>query len=151
MVEINVSIKATSAAEYQETLKTLLGGNETTNQVITTKLITTGDIPTPEQVQEAVSKTVEPEKPTRSRKSSAEKAKTEPEPAPAPVEEETAPEPVPTPQPEASTYTLVEVRAKLQDLAKNNKQAEVKGLLSNFGVAKLTDVPEEKYLSLIHI
>ncbi|MBP2653317.1 MAG: hypothetical protein H6Q73_886 [Firmicutes bacterium] len=96
----------------------------------------------------------EPEKPTRSRSNKAvqsKKAELEPEPT-APVE--IAPEPVEEPQPEqeepkAPTYTLVEVRAKLQELAKSGKQAKVKGLLTNLGFSKLTDVPEEKYGELM--
>ena len=50
---------------------------------------------------------------------------------------------------EAPKVTLEEVRARLADLSKNGKQAEVKDLLKQFGAKKLTDVPAEKYGELL--
>lgn len=47
-------------------------------------------------------------------------------------------------------YTLEEVRAKLADLSRGGKQAEVKELLNKFGAKKLTEVPEEKYPELMN-
>ena len=49
----------------------------------------------------------------------------------------------------APTFTLEQVRAKLADLARSGKQAEVKALLGKFGVKKLTEVPAEKYPELM--
>lgn len=45
--------------------------------------------------------------------------------------------------------TLEEVRAKLAGLSQSGKQAEVKRLIKKFGVAKLTDIPKEKYTELL--
>ncbi|MEN6391055.1 MAG: hypothetical protein ABFD04_11620 [Syntrophomonas sp.] len=50
---------------------------------------------------------------------------------------------------EASTFTLEQVRAKLADLSRGGKQAEVKALLNKLGAKKLTEVPEEKYPELM--
>ena len=47
------------------------------------------------------------------------------------------------------TYSLVEVRAKLADLQKAGKRAEVKELLTGFGVAKLSELPEDQYGELM--
>ena len=49
----------------------------------------------------------------------------------------------------AKTYTLEEVRAKLAELSKGGKQAQVVGLIAQFGAKKLTDVPAEKYGQLM--
>jgi len=46
-------------------------------------------------------------------------------------------------------YTLEQVRAKLADLSRGGKQAEVKALLNKLGAKKLTEVPEEKYPELM--
>lgn len=45
--------------------------------------------------------------------------------------------------------TLEVVRAKLADLSKQGKGAEVKKLLSGYGVSKLTDLPADKYAELM--
>ncbi len=45
--------------------------------------------------------------------------------------------------------TLEEVRSKLTSLSQSGKQAEVKALIKGFGVAKLTDIPKEKYTELL--
>lgn len=63
--------------------------------------------------------------------------------------EETAPE---TPEKEtkpAKEIKLEEVRAKLAAISQSGKQAEVKELIQSFGVAKLTDIPEENYAEVL--
>ena len=45
--------------------------------------------------------------------------------------------------------TLEQVRAKLADLTRNGKRAEVKKLLNEFGANKLSDVPADKYAELM--
>ncbi len=45
--------------------------------------------------------------------------------------------------------TLEQVRAKLADLAKSGKQAEVKKLITKHGGTKLTDIPADKYAELL--
>lgn len=57
-------------------------------------------------------------------------------------------EEVPPAEPE-TTYTLVEVRAKLSELTKNGKKAQVKELLNSFGVEKLVNIKEEDYPELM--
>lgn len=47
------------------------------------------------------------------------------------------------------TYTLEEVRAKLAELNKAGKRAEVKNLLGSFGAVKLSDIPTDKYGELM--
>lgn len=47
--------------------------------------------------------------------------------------------------PSESTVTLEEVRAKLAELNKAGKRSAVKELLSGFGAAKLSEIPEDKY------
>lgn len=59
-----------------------------------------------------------------------------------------APEETETVQ-EETAYTLEEVRAKLAQLQKAGKRAEVKELLGSFGVAKLSELPAEKYAVLM--
>ena len=51
--------------------------------------------------------------------------------------------------PQEKTVSLEDVRAKLGQLTKSGKQAEVKGLIEKFGGAKLSDVPEDKYPELL--
>lgn len=48
-----------------------------------------------------------------------------------------------------SAYTLEEVRAKLAELQKAGKRAEVKTLLGSFGATKLSEVPAERYTALM--
>ena len=48
-----------------------------------------------------------------------------------------------------SNITLETVRAKLAELSQSGKQKEVKALINSFGVAKLTDIPEDKYPEVI--
>lgn len=50
---------------------------------------------------------------------------------------------------EETAYTLEEVRAKLAELQKAGKRAEVKELLGSFGVAKLSEFPPAKYAVLM--
>ena len=87
--------------------------------------------------------------PKRSRKPAATPAAAETAPAeaaePAAASEshsETAPAPVPP-------VTLEEVRAKLAALSQAGKKAEAKALLDQFGVAKLTDLPADKYAEVL--
>jgi pyruvate/2-oxoglutarate dehydrogenase complex dihydrolipoamide acyltransferase (E2) component len=68
------------------------------------------------------------------------------EPAAAPSEPEapaasTASSPAPV--------TLEEVRGVLAKLSQGGKAAEVKGLISKFGAAKLTEIPADKYADLL--
>lgn len=48
-----------------------------------------------------------------------------------------------------TVVTLEEVRAKLAIFTRAGRQAEVKKLLGDFGAAKLTEVPAEKYPELL--
>lgn len=50
---------------------------------------------------------------------------------------------------ELKAIALEEVRSKLTSLAQSGKQSEVKALIKSFGVAKLTDIPKEKYHELL--
>lgn len=45
--------------------------------------------------------------------------------------------------------TMEDVRAKLTALNKAGKRAEVKALLTSFGVEKLSEIPEDKYEDLM--
>ena len=69
------------------------------------------------------------------------KAKKAAAPAPTPVPEVEAP----TPEAAATAYTLVEVRARLAELSSEGKKEAIKKLMSDFGVSKLTEIPEEMY------
>lgn len=53
------------------------------------------------------------------------------------------------PQDEEPKYSLEQVRAKLAELQKAGKRAEVKALLNSFGVAKLSEVAPEQYGELM--
>ena len=46
-------------------------------------------------------------------------------------------------------YTLEQVRAKLADLTRKGKRAEVKKLLEVYGAEKLSEVPADKYAKLM--
>lgn len=70
------------------------------------------------------------------------KAKKPAAPAPAPEVEATAPAP-------AANVTLVQVRARLAELSSEGKKEAIKKLMADFGVSKLTEVPEEKYSELM--
>ena len=54
----------------------------------------------------------------------------------------TEPNPVPT-------YTLEQVRAKLAALSQAGKQAQVKKIITDYDVKKLTDIPAEKYAEIM--
>ena len=54
----------------------------------------------------------------------------------------TEPNPVPT-------YTLEQVRAKLAALSQAGKQAQVKKIITDYNVKKLTDIPAEKYAEIM--
>lgn len=73
---------------------------------------------------------------------------------------ETKSQPAPTPtattaateQPAAASgeaVTLEQVRAKLASLSQAGKAADVKKLIADFGAAKLTDIPADKYGELM--
>jgi glucan-binding YG repeat protein len=68
--------------------------------------------------------------------------------APAPSEPSPSPS-TPAADAPAAEVTLEQVRAKLATLSQAGKAAQVKGLIAQFGVAKLTDVPTEKYSQLL--
>lgn len=55
----------------------------------------------------------------------------------------------PTETQETPTITFEEVKSKLTSLAGAGKQAEVKELIAQFGVKKLTDIEPEKYSELL--
>lgn len=68
------------------------------------------------------------------------------------TEDLTAPKEEEPPEPKKETapsVTLEDVRAKLGQLTKDGKQAQVKELISKFGGTKLSDVPEENYPELL--
>jgi len=67
--------------------------------------------------------------------------------APAPTPEVEAPAPAPADS--APAVTLVQVRARLAELSSEGKKEAIKKLMSDFGVSKLTEVPEEKYGELM--
>lgn len=48
-----------------------------------------------------------------------------------------------------SSISLEEIRTKLTTLVQSGKQLEVKDLISQYGVRKLTEVPPEKYADLL--
>lgn len=73
-------------------------------------------------------------------------------PAATPPADETAPAEAAAPAPAAaspSEVTLEQVRAKLAALSQAGKAATVKDLIAGYGVAKLTDVPKDKYAELL--
>ena len=45
--------------------------------------------------------------------------------------------------------SLEQVRAKLAELSQAGKAADVKKLIADFGAAKLTDIPADKYGDLL--
>lgn len=48
-----------------------------------------------------------------------------------------------------SEVTLEQVRAKLTEMSQAGKASQVKALLSVYGVAKLTDLPKDKYAAIL--
>jgi hypothetical protein len=60
-----------------------------------------------------------------------------------------APAPAPEAEAPAAPVTLVQVRARLAELSSEGKKEAIKKLMSDFGVSKLTEVPEEKYSELM--
>jgi hypothetical protein len=171
MVEINVNIKADNAAEYLDTLRSLIGDNANVAGLSVTNCVIDGTIPaySAKQIQESFNKPVEQEKHTRSRSNkTAESKKVDPEPtsAPEPTSEaapisaevrETEPAADPKAEPEVTTYSIEQVRDKLKsivlnepdDKKKKEKQAKVHALVATYGVEKLTQVPAEKYGELM--
>lgn len=72
-------------------------------------------------------------------------------PAPSQPAEETpaAAQPAAAESPSEPAVTLEQVRAKLAALSQAGKAATVKDLIAGFGVAKLTEVPKDKYAELL--
>ncbi len=68
----------------------------------------------------------------------------EPEPAPTPAEPILAPA-----APAAPTLSLEDVRAKLAEISRAGKAAEVKALMAELGAAKLSDIPPTQYQQLL--
>ncbi len=68
-----------------------------------------------------------------------------------PEPEKVAPEEVvPAPKEDiAPEIPLETVRKKLADLSQSGKQAEVRALITGFGVSKLTEIPKDKYPELM--
>lgn len=143
-MNITLNIEAGSPQELLQAISKLAAGGIA---VTATPAITEAQpVVTPVADQPAT------EKPSRSRNKPA--ASQSADPTPAPVEE-TQPETTlaTTPEPEQEkpaepTFTIEQVRAKLADLSKT-KQAQVKALISSYNVAKLTDIPAEKYVDLM--
>ena len=57
-------------------------------------------------------------------------------------------EPLPD-APLARKYTITEVRAFVAERTTPENRAQIKGILNRFGVAKLTELPEDKYSKLM--
>ena len=64
-----------------------------------------------------------------------------------PAGTETATEP--PSEPEAPAWTLETVRAKLATISQSGKTSQVKALLTELGVERLTDLPAEKFAGLM--
>ena len=92
-----------------------------------------------DELVQAILQLTESMKPSVTAEPKAKRAKTEPA---APVPEIEAPAP-------AANVTLVQVRARLAELSSEGKKEAIKKLMADFGVSKLTEVPEEKYSELM--
>lgn len=57
--------------------------------------------------------------------------------------------PTPTETTAATEVSLEQVRGKLAELSQAGKASAVKGLIGSYGVAKLTEVPKDKYAELL--
>lgn len=66
--------------------------------------------------------------------------------SPIPEEEKAAPD---KPPKEEKHYTLVDVRAKLAELSKAGKKAQVQELIHSFGAEKLSQIGEEHYQAMM--
>lgn len=117
------------------TIKIDAPGLETAMQDLAQALRESGTVEAP-PVKKVAEKPVKKEAP---KKEAAKK--TEPEPEPDAAEEET--------EETASGLTFEQVRVKLAEVSQKGKQKELKALISSFGVAKLSDIPEEKYAELL--
>ena len=53
------------------------------------------------------------------------------------------------PMPPAKKYSITEVRAFVAERTKPENRAQIKAILKGFGVAKLTELPEDKYALLM--
>lgn len=103
-----------------------------------------------EQAQEAPAPAAE-EKPAKKPRPKKEEAAASAE-APTPDTSAGASTPAATATPASpseAAVTLVDVRAKLAALSQAGKAAEVKALLTKFGVAKLTDLASDRYGELM--
>lgn len=123
-MNITLHIEAANPAELQEAIAGLAG--------------ITGGASAPQP---------EPEKLKKKKQEKAAETKPAPEPEAEPVEEpgtEETEETTDTPK-----ITLEQVRAKLAALSQAGKQVQVKKLITDFGAAKLTEIPEEKYPKLL--
>ena len=89
-----------------------------------------------------VAESVTPVAPTRTRKTTT--------PAPVPeTKEEANPEPESALEPTETVVTVETVRAAVQVKAQSGKRDAVKSLLTKFEVARVTDLPENKFASFL--
>ena len=58
-------------------------------------------------------------------------------------------EPMPTNAPPAKKYSITEVRAFVAERTKPENRAQIKAILKDYGVSKLTELPEDKYEALM--
>lgn len=71
-----------------------------------------------------------------------------PRPAPVPPAGHTTAPATPTPPPTthvAETYTIDQLRTAAMQLVDAGRQAEVRDLISSYGVQLLTDIPQDRY------
>ena len=59
------------------------------------------------------------------------------------------PDPLPMGDGPAKKHTLTEVRAFVAERTRPENRAQIRAILKGFGVAKLTELPEEKYEALM--
>lgn len=78
-----------------------------------------------------------------------ETAKTQPTVPAATPPETTAPEPIMEPVENKEAPTLIDVRGTLSRLTKSGKKAQVQELIKSFGVEKLSQIPEDRYLEVM--
>lgn len=66
-----------------------------------------------------------------------------------PAEAPEAPQNAPESQSDAPVITMIDARAKMNDLRSNHGAAAVRSVLDEMGVRKFTDVPESRYPELM--
>lgn len=66
-----------------------------------------------------------------------------------PTEEPEAPQNEPETKSEAPVITMIDARARMNDLRANHGAAAVRAVLDEMGARKFTDVPEDKYPELM--